>query len=112
MERTAKNPGSQLAVRAAAVVELSKPVTWFPPMWAFMCGVVSSGQLNLANLPLLLAGIVLAGPLLASARRWQRGGILRTVLLMWRLRLAYFLGASPQRLAAKYRLCSSPTRES
>ena len=55
---------------------------------------------------------VLAGPLLASARRWQRGGILRTVLLMWRLRLAYFLGAPPQRLAEKYRLCSSPTRES
>ena len=55
---------------------------------------------------------VLAGPLLASARRWQRGGILRTVLLMWRLRLAYFLGAPPQRLAEKYRLCRSPTRES
>ncbi len=66
MERTAKNPGSQLAVRAAAVVELSKPVTWFPPMWAFMCGVVSTGQLSWDTAPLLLAGIVLAGPLLCA----------------------------------------------
>jgi rSAM/selenodomain-associated transferase 2 len=38
-----------------------------------------------------------------SARRWQRHGVLRTVLLMWWLRLAYFLGADPARLAAVYR---------
>ena len=37
-----------------------------------------------------------------SGRRWERGGILRTVLLMWRLRLAYFLGASPDELARRY----------
>jgi rSAM/selenodomain-associated transferase 2 len=37
-----------------------------------------------------------------SARRWERNGVLRTVLLMWRLRLAYFLGASPERLARRY----------
>jgi chlorophyll synthase len=66
MERTVTNTGSQMAVRAAAVVELSKPVTWFPPMWAFMCGVVSTGQLNWSTAPLLLAGIVLAGPLLCA----------------------------------------------
>ena len=47
----------------------------------------------------------------ASARRWQRDGVLRTILLMWRLRLAYFLGADPQRLAEAYRPCGSPTRE-
>ena len=34
-----------------------------------------------------------------SARRWQRHGVLRTVLMMWRLRLAYFLGVEPERLA-------------
>lgn len=51
-------------------------------------------------------------PLLTSARRWQHQGMVRTVLLMWRLRLAYFLGVSPQRLAKHYGLCSSPTRES
>lgn len=38
-----------------------------------------------------------------SGRRWERHGVLRTVLLMWRLRLAYFLGADPARLAAAYR---------
>jgi len=37
-----------------------------------------------------------------SGRRWERGGVLRTVLLMWRLRLAYFLGASPDELARRY----------
>lgn len=38
-----------------------------------------------------------------SARRWQQGGVVRTVLLMWGLRLAYFLGVSPARLAVWYR---------
>lgn len=37
-----------------------------------------------------------------SARRWERHGVLRTILLMWRLRAAYFLGADPARLALKY----------
>jgi len=37
-----------------------------------------------------------------SGRRWERGGVLRTVLLMWRLRLAYFLGVSPDELARRY----------
>ena len=46
--------------------------------------------------------------LMTSARRWQRQGILRTVLLMWWLRFAYFIGVSPVRLAAWYRPCSSP----
>lgn len=55
---------------------------------------------------------VIGGRLSTSARRWQRHGIMRTVLLMWRLRLAFFFGASPWRLARQYRLCSSPTRES
>ena len=38
-----------------------------------------------------------------SARRWEKNGVLRTILLMWRLRLAYWLGADPARLAARYR---------
>ena len=37
-----------------------------------------------------------------SARRWERDGVLRTVLLMWRIRLAYWLGADPGRLAVRY----------
>ena len=37
-----------------------------------------------------------------SGRRWERHGTLRTILLMWRLRLAYALGADPRRLAHRY----------
>ena len=37
-----------------------------------------------------------------SGRRWERNGVVRTVILMWRLRLAYFLGASPDELARQY----------
>jgi rSAM/selenodomain-associated transferase 2 len=37
-----------------------------------------------------------------SARRWEKNGIWRTILLMWRLRLAYFLGADPETLAVRY----------
>lgn len=38
-----------------------------------------------------------------SSRRWERGGIARTILLMWRLRLAYYRGADPAELAERYR---------
>lgn len=41
-------------------------------------------------------------PVVTSSRRWEDKGILRTILLMWRLRLAYTLGISPQRLAGLY----------
>ncbi|OGA64456.1 MAG: glycosyl transferase [Betaproteobacteria bacterium RIFCSPLOWO2_12_FULL_65_14] len=37
-----------------------------------------------------------------SGRRWETRGVLRTILLMWRLRLLYFLGARPERLARLY----------
>jgi chlorophyll synthase len=49
-----------------AVLELFKPVTWFPPMWAFMCGVVSSGVALRAHWHLLLGGVLLAGPLVCA----------------------------------------------
>jgi len=39
----------------------------------------------------------------SSARRWESRGVLRTILLMWRLRLAFWLGADPARLAERYR---------
>ncbi|NQD93591.1 glycosyltransferase family 2 protein [Pseudomonas sp. CrR25] len=41
-------------------------------------------------------------PLSTSSRRWERHGIWRTVLFMWRLRLAYYCGASPDQLAREY----------
>jgi hypothetical protein len=37
-----------------------------------------------------------------SGRRWQRHGTFRTIVLMWRLRLAFALGADPRRLARRY----------
>ena len=37
-----------------------------------------------------------------SGRRWERHGVVRTMLLMWRLRLAYFLGVAPDELARRY----------
>jgi hypothetical protein len=37
-----------------------------------------------------------------SGRRWDENGALRTILLMWRLRLAYFFGAAPDDLARRY----------
>lgn len=44
----------------------------------------------------------LPGPLLTSARRWNRGGAWRTIALMWRLRLAYHAGVDPAALARRY----------
>ena len=40
---------------------------------------------------------------LTSGRRWERSGVWRTILLMWRLRFAYWRGVAPERLAALYR---------
>ena len=51
---------------AGAVLELLKPITWFAPMWAFGCGVVSSGQALGGRWPLALAGVALAGPLVCG----------------------------------------------
>jgi chlorophyll synthase len=53
----------------SAVLELFKPVTWFPPMWAFMCGVVSSGAPFSEKWPLALAGAILAGPLICATSK-------------------------------------------
>lgn len=39
---------------------------------------------------------------ITSSRRWEQRGLLRTILLMWQLRLAYWLGADPARLARRY----------
>ena len=40
--------------------------------------------------------------LVASSRRWERNGVFRTTLLMWSIRLRYFLGARPEELHARY----------
>ncbi len=53
--------------KLSTVAELLKPVTWFPPVWAFACGAVSSGQPLAAQWPLVLAGLVLTGPLVCAS---------------------------------------------
>jgi chlorophyll synthase len=49
-----------------SILELLKPVTWFPPMWAFACGVVSAGVPILDRWWLMVGGILLAGPLVCG----------------------------------------------
>ena len=50
-----------------ALLQLLKPITWFPPMWAFLCGWISAGPgTGLSGWP-LLAGVVLTGPLVCGA---------------------------------------------
>lgn len=52
--------------KPAAVLELLKPITWFAPMWAFACGIVSSGVSPLSRWSFALAGVILAGPLVCA----------------------------------------------
>jgi len=51
----------------STVAELLKPITWFPPMWAFSCGVVSSGKSLTDNWVLIVWGVLLAGPLVCAS---------------------------------------------
>jgi chlorophyll synthase len=49
-----------------AALELIKPITWFPPMWAYLCGIVSAGVSPWSSWPLVLLGVVLAGPVVCG----------------------------------------------
>ena len=49
------------------VAELLKPITWFPPMWAFACGAVASGQDLGAHWVQLVLGLILTGPLVCAS---------------------------------------------
>jgi rSAM/selenodomain-associated transferase 2 len=68
----------------------------FPPI-ALMEDVALSVRLKRFGRPCALRARVTT-----SARRWRKHGTLRTVLLMWRLRLRFFLGADPAKLARAY----------
>jgi chlorophyll synthase len=50
----------------SAVTELFKPITWFPPMWAFACGVVASGVPMQGKWVLAIVGVALAGPFVCA----------------------------------------------
>ncbi len=68
----ARAPGSAPAqggtgrLGISAVVELLKPVTWFAPMWALACGVISSGVPILHNWTYIVGAVLLAGPLVCG----------------------------------------------
>ncbi len=49
-----------------AALELIKPITWFPPMWAYACGAVSAGVYFDSKLWLVFLGIFLAGPMVCG----------------------------------------------
>ena len=81
--------------------EVFQSVGGFPEI-DLMEDIALSRLLKRSGRPLCLRQKVLT-----SSRRWEKNGILRTVLLMWRLRLAYSLGADPKDLAERYRRESS-----
>ena len=75
----------------------------FPPI-ALMEDVALSARLKRAGPPCALRARVTT-----SGRRWRTQGTLRTMLLMWALRLRFFLGADPAKLARAVRLCRKLT---
>lgn len=62
----AGSTGAPTRPSLSVVVELLKPITWFPPMWAFGCGVVSAPGSLKGRWPSVLLGVVLAGPLVCA----------------------------------------------
>ena len=67
------------------------------PAIPLMEDIALSKRLKALGAPLCLRAIVTA-----SGHRWERHGVVCMMVLMWRLRLAYFFGADPARLAALY----------
>lgn len=66
MSGSIQSAGQQIRPAPAAVAELLKPLTWFAPMWAFGCGVVSSGVPLQDRWAVAVAGVVLAGPMVCA----------------------------------------------
>jgi chlorophyll/bacteriochlorophyll a synthase len=67
MQRTALDIPGSARPEASALLQLLKPITWFPPMWAFLCGAVSSSRPLLEQPLLLLFGVILVGPMVCGA---------------------------------------------
>jgi len=76
--------------------EAFQAVGGFPAV-ALMEDIAICKRLKRLGRPLCLRACVTT-----SGRRWEKNGVLSTILLMWRLRFAYFLGADPKQLARQY----------
>jgi chlorophyll synthase len=50
-----------------AILTLLKPITWFPPMWAFACGSITGSEAIAQNLPIFFLGLLLTGPLVCAS---------------------------------------------
>jgi chlorophyll/bacteriochlorophyll a synthase len=50
-----------------AILTLLKPITWFPPMWAFACGSITGTEAIQQNLPIFFLGLLLTGPLVCAS---------------------------------------------
>jgi chlorophyll synthase len=50
-----------------AILTLLKPITWFPPMWAFACGTITGSEKIVENLPIFFLGLLLTGPLVCAS---------------------------------------------
>jgi chlorophyll synthase len=58
---------SRMYPAPSAVLELLKPITWFPPMWAFACGAISSAVPLGDRWPQLALGLLISGPLVCAS---------------------------------------------
>lgn len=76
--------------------EAFQAVGGFPAI-ALMEDIAMCKRLKRLGRPLCLRAYVTT-----SGRRWEKNGVLSTILLMWRLRFAYFFGADPKKLARQY----------
>ncbi len=77
--------------------DLFNQIGGFPEI-ALMEDVAISGSLKKISPPVCLKQKVIT-----SSRRWENNGVVTTVMLMWKLRLYYFFGVSPERLSRLYR---------
>lgn len=122
-----QGPWGRFDVRIAGRHRLLRVVAWMMNLRSRLSGIATGDQAIFVRRPVFDAlGGYAAIPLMediefslrlrrlawprclrdrveTSGRRWESRGILRTVALMWRLRLAYRLGADPARLAERYR---------
>lgn len=77
--------------------KLFNAIGGFPEI-ALMEDIAISRLLKVSKAPVCFQAKVIT-----SSRRWENNGVIATVLLMWKLRMLYFFGVSPEKLCQMYR---------